>query len=77
MEKGQHIRLAGKTRHGKNRIHQHGDIWEIDNVGRFSGMPAIGLRSMNATEGPRDHKIRDGRWVLISNDPNFEWEIVE
>ena len=75
MERDQHIRLTGKTRHGKNRIHQHGDIWLVVSEGKFQGQDAWNLRSLALTEGPRDAKVHDGRWVLKLNDPNFNWEI--
>ena len=29
---GNHLRLSGKTRHGKNRIRENGDLWEVINV---------------------------------------------
>ena len=29
---GNHLRLAGKTRHGKNRIRENGDMWRVINV---------------------------------------------
>ena len=29
---GNHLRLAGKTRHGKNRIRENGDMWQVINV---------------------------------------------
>ena len=65
------ILLKGKTRHGKNRIHQHGDFWIVKNVSRFRGQPAIVVQSDHKTEGPKDNKGFDSRWVLLQNDPNF------
>ena len=29
---GNHLKLAGKTRHGKNRIRENGDMWQVINV---------------------------------------------
>ena len=29
---GNHLRLAGKTRHGKNRIRENGNMWRVINV---------------------------------------------
>ena len=29
---GDNLRLAGKTRHGKNRIRENGDLWEVTNL---------------------------------------------
>jgi len=67
------IVLRGKTRHGKNRINQHGEVWEVvDDNGKFKGQPAFSLKSLNKTEGPRGKKGHDSRWVLKKNDPDFE-----
>ena len=70
---GKWVLLKGKTRHGKNRINQHGDMWLIDSVSTFQGQPAMLLRSENKTEGPKDNKWFDSRWVLLRDDPNFLW----
>jgi hypothetical protein len=65
------IKLVGKTRHGKNRIHQHGEKWIVESVGKFQGQSAFSLRSTEKTEGPKHNKGFDGRWVLMKDDPNF------
>ena len=67
------LKLKGKTRHGKNRIHQHGEIWRVQAESTFRGQPAWSLRSMAKTfsVGPGE-KDFDGRWVLKNDDPNFE-----
>lgn len=70
--KTEQVVLRGKTRHGKNRINQHGDKWLVVKVGKFKGQPAVALRSFDKTEGPRNSKGFDSRWVLIQDDPNFE-----
>ena len=66
---GKWVLLKGKTRHGKNRINQHGDMWVIESVSTFQGQPAMMLRSENKT----DKGGFDGRWVLLRDDPNFLW----
>ncbi|OUU29461.1 MAG: hypothetical protein CBB97_02475 [Candidatus Endolissoclinum sp. TMED37] len=71
LKRNDPIVLKGKSRHGKNRIHQHGNLWFIENVSTFQGQPAMLLRSENKTEGPKDDKGFDGRWVLLKDDPNF------
>ena len=71
IKEGNRILLKGKTRHGKNRIHQHGDFWIVKNVSRFRGQPAIAVQSEHKTEGPKDNKGFDSRWILLQNDPNF------
>ena len=55
------VKLKAKTRHGKNRIHQH------------RGRPALSLQSLERTFMGRF----DGRWVLERNDENFDWVEVE
>ena len=69
------LRLSGKTRHGKNRINQHGSLWLVKSEDTFNGQPAWHVQSMWRTEGPKDNKGFDSRWVLKQNDPNFEVEI--
>ncbi|MBR19784.1 MAG: hypothetical protein CMA64_06525 [Euryarchaeota archaeon] len=72
MKQGQRIRLIPKTRHGKNRIHQHGDEWVVINVGKFRGQDAVNLRSIGKTFKVGEFMQFDGRWVLFQNDPDFE-----
>ena len=68
---GNRILLKGKTRHGKNRINQHGAFWVVKEVSKFRGQHAVSLSSENKTEGPKNNKGFDSRWVLLENDPNF------
>jgi len=67
------VKLKAKTRHGKNRIHQHGDVWWVTHKGHFRGRPALSLQSLERTFMGNF----DGRWVLERNDENFEWQEVE
>ncbi len=67
------VRLQGKTRHGKNRINQHGAVWWVTHKGSFRGQPALSLQSLERTFMGRF----DGRWVLERNDENFDWVEVE
>lgn len=64
--------LRGKTRHGKNRLNQHGETWIVIEEKTFQGQPAIRLRSTKKTEGQAGKKGFDTRWVLIDNDRDFE-----
>ena len=59
--------LKGKSRHGKNRIQQHGSLWFVENFAKFRGQDAMRLRSENKT----DKGGFDERWVLLKDDPNF------
>ena len=64
------VNLVGITRHGKNRIQQHGSEWIVEEIRGTKMM----LRSLNKTEGPMTNKRFDGRWVSLKDDPNFKWE---
>lgn len=66
MERDRWVILKGKTRHGKNRIHQHGDTWSVLQCtnGRML------LQSLNKT----DKGVHDMRWVELREDQNFSWE---
>jgi len=60
------VRLEGITRHGKNRIREHGEYWKI--VREESSVPALGNKSgilMEALDG-------DKRWITGHDDPNFK-----
>jgi hypothetical protein len=66
--------LTAKTKHGKNRIHQHGSLWEIVGDGVFRGQEAWSLKSLHPTFD-RKRGVHDGRWVLKSNDSNFSVDL--
>ena len=66
---GTWITMTGKTRHGKNRIQQHGMKWLIMKVATFQGQPAMALRSFDRT----DRGDFDSRWVHLKDDKDFEW----
>ena len=72
MKQGDQVRLSPKSRHGKNRIHQHGDRWVVMNVSTFRGQPAVHLRSMGKTFKMGSSWVFDGRWVQLNNDPDFD-----
>ena len=75
--------LKAKTRHGKNRIKQHGDRWMVvrqteENLGpRFlrpvnALPPWLWLETTDCECPTREKWGQDGRWVSEKNDPNFE-----
>ena len=72
MRQGDTITLEPKTRHGKNRVNEHGADWIVMNTGRFKGQPAVHLRSVDKTFKMGQALTFDGRWVLINNDPDFD-----
>jgi len=73
MEIGQKVLLKGKSRHGKNRIEQHGDLWTVTKLGQFNGNDAFQCESEHETfcVGTQGKKIKDSRWVFTKDDPNF------
>ena len=62
------IRLKGKSGHGKNRIHEHGDIWLVVHV----DVNKVMLRSRNKTFKAGDEMHHDCRWIDQGIDKNFE-----
>ena len=65
---GKWIRLKGKTQHGKNRVHQHGDLWLVIHVDTNKVM--LGRRNMTFKAGGGMH--HDGRWIDQGVDKYFE-----
>ena len=69
------VKLKGKTRHGKNRVSQHGDLWEVvrwvdeKEVGKgfikFSDAPGpwLFLESIKCKCSTCVKWGQDGRWV--------------
>lgn len=78
MEVGTQVVLTGISRHGKNRIAQHGNPWTITDTRKFNGNDAFHCTSENETfsVGTQGKKIKDGRWVFLKEDPNFTFEVV-
>jgi len=65
------IILKGKSRHGKNRINQHGNEWVVL---RMDG-PKMLLRSLNKTFKDAPNKwSHDMRWVNTDGDSDFTLE---
>lgn len=60
MKIGDLVLVKGRSRHGKNRIHEHGEIWKIRNIWKIN----ILLESI-------DDK-NDFRWVDGPDDCDFE-----
>ena len=66
------IRLEGISRKGKNRVREHGELWNVIQIGKFGGQPAYLLESLANTLKMGSERIKDGRWVLMSGDPDFK-----
>ena len=63
---GRWVILKGKTRHGKNRIREHGDLWEVLEV------PTGVIRMSHKPPFPPIKSVKTGaeRWL---DDINFSW----
>ena len=69
MKVGNKIKLAGVTRHGKNRIRENGEIWEVITVdGDDSSILPIKVCVVPCEESHREN----WRWVDISGDQHME-----
>ena len=68
--------LRGKTRHGKNRVSQHGPRWRVvreeDSVLCLDGKPGKWVVSIDCACSTCEKWGQDGRWIQDQNDPNFE-----
>jgi hypothetical protein len=66
---GDLIKLVGISRHGKNRINEHGNAWLVKAVkdGRVS-LSSLENTFKSKTLPPSP----DGRWVQLRDDENFE-----
>tara|TARA_R100001082_G_C4283442_1_gene124918 strand:+ start:317 stop:583 length:267 start_codon:yes stop_codon:yes gene_type:complete len=83
------VELKGKSRHGKNRVNQHGNLWKVKrvvddpNIGkgfiRSSDAPGpwFWLESINCKCSTCEKHGQDGRWVSEVRDNNFELIIIE
>ena len=60
------IKLTGKTNHGRNRIREHGDLWEVLEV------PTGVIKMSHKPPFPPIKSVKTGaeRWL---DDVNFSW----
>ena len=71
---GDAVRLSGKTRHGKNRIRENGDMWEVITIdGKESSVLPTKICVVPMAEGRRDN----WRWLDLPEDEHMEIEIVD
>ena len=66
---GDLVRLSGKTRHGKNRISDQGDLAEVAHIdGVLNAVSKFFVI----------HKHGDSwRWIDLPEDEHMNWEMVE
>ena len=74
MEVGNKVRLTGITRHGKNRVREQGDVWEVIRMN-----PAVSFKT--SAPGPfmllQATTTINMRWVSTVNDDNFLVEVID
>lgn len=65
------VKLKAKSHHGKNRIAQHGEWWEVESVSISRKL--MWLRSLDFTFRIRPFIMgKDFRSIRIDTDDNFE-----
>ena len=71
---GDAVRLSGKTRHGKNRIRENGDMWRVINLdGKESSVLSTKICVVPMAEGRREN----WRWLDLPEDEHMEIEIID
>ena len=66
---GDNLRLVGKTRHGKNRISENGEIWEVITVDGGDSS----ILSTKACLVPTRESCKDNwRWIDLPSDEHME-----
>lgn len=73
IQTGDILILKGKSRHGKNRIHQHGDEWTVRKKVVRGLHGNIMLRSKEKTFRDSPAKMNfDIRWIWAVDDSDFQ-----
>jgi hypothetical protein len=80
-DKPRRVRLVGKTKHGKDRVRQHGDICNVTEASLQLDSNRMMLESLHETFTVRmpDGEVRrfkDGRSIDKTNDKDFDWEFI-
>ena len=70
---GDVVRLSGKTRHGKNRVRENGEFWEIITV---DGGESSILSTKICVVPLNDERRDNWRWLDVPEDEHMEIEHV-
>ena len=75
------VRLIGKTKHGKDRIRQHGDVWNVESMTTQTNKNRMMLESLHETSSMRmdDGRIwrfQDCRSIDKLDDEDFDWQFI-
>lgn len=80
LDEGDWITLKPLTKHGKDRIAQHGDRWMITDLKEGKAILrsehetfTIRARDADDTDKWTTKKIHDTRWIHLNNDKDFTW----
>ena len=71
MKTGQVLVLTGKTRHGKNRVREQGDLWRVVRIA-----PALPHGPFPAGTEVAEIETLDGkhwRFITTKNDEDFDF----
>ena len=71
---GDAVRLSGKTRHGKNRIRENGDMWEVIT---FDGKESSVLSTKICVVPMAEERRENWRWLDLPEDEHMEIEIID
>lgn len=76
MNIGDKVILIAKTRHGKNRLNQHGNPWKVLGFDGSGRSRRVRLESPNETFSiSKDTpNVKDVRWVDLEDDRDFDFE---
>ena len=66
---GDAVRLSGKTRHGKNRIRENGDLWEVTNL---DGQDSSILSTKACVVPIKESRRSEWRWLDLPSDEHME-----
>jgi len=75
MKVGDLVKLKAKTRHGENRIRQHGDIWTVMLISPSHMKGQIFLSSQEETFAVKDLTLKERNLIidiLKAEDIHFE-----
>lgn len=66
------VRLEGKTLKGKNRVREHGELWDVLYIKPYKGKLAYYCESLGNTFKLGETRVKDSRWVECDDDPDFK-----
>lgn len=75
MKVGNRVKLAGKTKHGKNRVREQGELWIVVKI-KKNVVFASDMRKEFALLRAEARPAEFWRWVAIDDDKNFTMELI-